>query len=103
MKTLLVLAQNPDFAEAVRAAVNPEAYRVIHRLDLDEAEPLLQGALFNGCIIDAESDDGRWIWMVERLRRRAPGSPILCYTGTSAAEWEEEAYLMGVTHVLMKP
>ncbi len=103
MKTLLVLAQNPDFAEAVRAAVNPEAYRVIHRLDLDEAEPLLHGNLFSGCVIDAESDDGRWIWMVERLRRHAPGSPILCYAGASAAEWEEEAYLMGVTHVLMKP
>lgn len=103
MKTLLVLAQNPDFAEAVRAAVNPEDCRVIHRLDLDEAEPLLHGNLFNGCVIDAESEDGRWIWMVESLRRRAPGIPILCYTGANAAEWEEQAYLMGVTHVLMKP
>ena len=26
MKTLLVLAEHPDFAEAVRAAVNPEQY-----------------------------------------------------------------------------
>jgi signal transduction histidine kinase len=103
MKTLLVLAQNPDFAEAVRAAVNPESYRIIHRLDLDEAEPLLHGTLFSGCVIDAESGDGRWIWMVERLKRRTPWCPILVYTGGNAGEWEEEAYLMGVTHVLMKP
>ncbi len=103
MKTLLVLAQNPDFAEAIRVAVNPENYRIIHRLDLDEAEPLLHGSFFGGCLIDAESGDGRWIWMVEKLRQRVPGSPILVYTGTNAREWEEEAYLMGVTHVLMKP
>ena len=29
MKTLLVLAEHPDFAEAVRAGINPEQYRVI--------------------------------------------------------------------------
>ena len=33
MKTLLVLAEHPDFAEAIRAGVNPEHYRVIARTE----------------------------------------------------------------------
>jgi hypothetical protein len=41
MKTLLVLAPHPDLAEAVRAALNPERYRFIHRISLEEAEPIL--------------------------------------------------------------
>jgi signal transduction histidine kinase len=103
MKTLLVLAQHPDFAEAVRAAVNPESYRIIHRLSLDEAEPLLHGALFSACIFDVEPGDARWIWMVEKLRQRAPQCPIIVYGSADVREWEEEAYLMGVAHVLAKP
>ena len=45
MKTLLVLAQHPDVAEAVRAAGGPDQYRVLHRMNLEEAEPLLVRAL----------------------------------------------------------
>ncbi len=103
MKTLLVLAQHPDFAESVRAAVNPENYRIIHRLSLDEAEPLLHGALFSVCIIDVEPGNAQWIWMIEKLRRRVPRCPVIVYGGANAPEWEEEAYLMGVAQVLAKP
>jgi signal transduction histidine kinase/CheY-like chemotaxis protein len=103
MKTLLVLAQHPDFAEAVRAAVNPENYRVIHRVNLDEAEPLMHAALFSACIIDAGADGPQWVWMIEKLRRRAPACPVIVYTAEKAWEWEEEAYLMGVAHVVVKP
>ena len=40
MKTILVLAPHPQLAEAIRSALNPEHYRVMHRLSLEEAEPL---------------------------------------------------------------
>ena len=103
MKTLLVLAQHPSFAEAVRAAVNPEGYRMIHRFSLEEAEPLLHGALFGACIIDADAGNARWIWMIEKLRQRVPQCPIIVYTGAEGWEWEEEAYLLGVSHVVAKP
>ena len=103
MKTLLVIAEHPDFAEAIRAAVNPESYRVVHRVNLDEAEPLLHASLFSGCVIDAEAGGAQWMWMIEKLRRRAPHCPIIVYTGAKAWEWEEEAYLMGVAHVVVKP
>ncbi len=103
MKTLLVLAQSPDFAEAVRAALNPENYRVIHRISLEEAEPLLHHGLFNVCLMDVESTEVQGIWMIEKLRRQAPLSPLLVYTGSKVWGWEEEAYLKGAAHVLAKP
>jgi signal transduction histidine kinase/CheY-like chemotaxis protein len=103
MKTLLVLAEHPDFAEAVRAAVNSGLYRVIHRTSLEEAEPLLVHGLAEACILDVELANVQGIWSFEKLRRRAPNCPIIVYTGVKPWEWEEEAYLQGATHVLAKP
>ena len=103
MKTLLVLAQSPDFAEAVRAAVTPENYRVIQRFSIEEAEPLLQHGLFNVCLMDVESTEVQGIWMIEKLRRQVPHCPLLVYTGSKVWGWEEEAYLKGAAHVLAKP
>ncbi len=103
MKTLLVLAAHPDFAEAVRAGVNPEQYRVIDRATLDEAEPMLAHGLAQACIVDVELTSVQGIWFLEKLRRIAPRCPVIIYTGTKASEWEEEAYLQGAAHVLPKP
>jgi signal transduction histidine kinase len=103
MKTLLVLAEHPDLAEAVRAAVNAEQYRVLHRFNLEEAEPLLAHGLAQACIVDVELNNVQGIWFLERLRRRAPKCPVIVYAGAMQWEWEEEAYLQGAAHVLVKP
>jgi signal transduction histidine kinase/DNA-binding response OmpR family regulator len=103
MKTLLVLAPHPELAETVRAGLNPEQYRVIHRVDLDEAEPLLAHGLANACLIDVELTGVQGIWILEKLRRRDAKCPLIVFTGAKQTEWEEEAYLHGVTHVLAKP
>src|SRR5258708_2998799 len=103
MRTLLVLAQHPALAEAVRAAVNPEAYRIVHRAGVDEAEPFLAHGLAEGVIIEVGTNDVQGVWMLEKLHRRAPRGPVLIYTGASPWEWEEEAYLQGVAHVLTLP
>jgi signal transduction histidine kinase/ActR/RegA family two-component response regulator len=103
MKTLLVLAQHPDFAEAVRAAINPEQYRVLHRANLNEAEPLLVHGLIGACIVDVELASVPGIWFFEKLRQKTPKCPVIIYTGAKPWEWEEEAYLHGATHVLTKP
>ncbi len=103
MKTLLVLAQHPDLAESVRAGLNPEQYRVLHRVSVDEAEPMLAHGLVDACIADVELTSVQGIWFLERIRRRAPKCPVIIYTGARQWEWEEEAYLQGVTYVLTKP
>jgi signal transduction histidine kinase/CheY-like chemotaxis protein len=103
MKTILVLSHHPDFAETIRAGLNPEQYRVVHRLSVEEAEPLLTHGLAGACILDIDLMGVEGIWIIERLRRRDPKAPIIAYTSASQSEWEEEAFLHGVTHVLTKP
>src|SRR3954471_12113613 len=103
MKTVLVLAQHPELAESIRAGLNSDTYRVIHRLSLEEAEPLLHYGLLNACFVDVELTNVQGIWMIEKLRKLLPNCPILVYTGPKQWEWEEEAYLKGVAHVLAKP
>jgi signal transduction histidine kinase len=103
MKTLLVLAQHPEFADTVSAALNPEQYRVIYRSNVDEAEPFLAHALADVAILDVELTGVQGTWLLEKLRRRAPKCPIILYTGARQWEWEEEAYAQGVAHVLSKP
>jgi nitrogen-specific signal transduction histidine kinase/DNA-binding NarL/FixJ family response regulator len=103
MKTLLVLAPHPEMADAVRAAVNPEKYRIIHRIGIDEAEPLLTHGMLDICILDVELTSAQGIWVLEKLRRRLPSCPVLAYSAAREWQWEEEAYLQGVSHVLAKP
>src|SRR5450432_1703851 len=103
MKTILVLSSHPDFAEAVRASLNPEQYRVVHRLNADEAEPLLAHSLASACILDVHLMGVEGVWAIERIRRRETKSPIIAYTAGNQSDWEEEAFLHGVTHILTKP
>ena len=103
MKTLLVLAQHPDFADSVSAALNPEQYRVIHRSSVDEAEPFLAHGLADLLILDVELTTVQGTWLLEKLRRRGPKCPVIIYTGARQWEWEEEAYAQGASHVLSKP
>jgi signal transduction histidine kinase len=103
MKTLLVLAEHPDFAAAIRAAVSPERYRVVHRTGVDEAESMLRPELVGICIADADLTGVESLWLVERVRHRLPHCPMLVYAGTARPEWEEEIYLRGVRQVLAKP
>ena len=103
MKTILVLSPHPDFAAAVSACLNPEQYRVVHRHSADEGEPLLVHGLAAACILDADLMGVESVWVIERIRRRDAKTPIIAYTEQVQSEWEEEAFLRGVTQILTKP
>jgi CheY-like chemotaxis protein len=103
MKTLLVLAQHPELADVIRRDLNPEQYRIVHRANFEEAEPLLAHGLAQACVLDMELAGVQEIWQLEKVRRRAPKCPILVFAGPKHLEWEEEAYLKGATYVLSKP
>jgi nitrogen-specific signal transduction histidine kinase/DNA-binding NarL/FixJ family response regulator len=103
MRTLLVLAEHPGLAEAVQAALNRESYRVLHRSSLEEAEPLLVHGLADVCILETELNNVQAIWLLEKLRRRAPLCPLIVFATAKTWEWEEEAYLQGVSHILSPP
>jgi signal transduction histidine kinase/CheY-like chemotaxis protein len=103
MRTILALSNHPGFAEAIGAGLPHGQYRVVHRLTVDEAEPLLVHGLVAACILDADLLDVEIVWAVDRLRRFDDRSPIIVYTSASESAWEEEAFLHGVVHVLLKP
>ncbi|HUE36699.1 MAG TPA: response regulator, partial [Candidatus Acidoferrum sp.] len=103
MKTILVLSPHPDFVETIRAGLNTEEYRVVHRMDVDGAEPLLVHGIASACIVDIDLLGMQGVWIIERLRKRDPKCPIIAYTAATSSDWEEEAFLQGVTHVLTTP
>lgn len=103
MKTVLVLTPHPDFADTIRTGLNPEQYRVVHRVTLEEAEPLLAHGLVQICLLDLEMDGVKGVWVLEKIRRQDSKCPLVVVSDTKQPEWEEEAYLQGVAHVLAKP
>jgi len=88
MKTILVLSPHPDFAEVIQAGLNPEDYRIVHRIGVEEAEPLLTHGLVRACILDVDLIGVQGVWVIERLRLRDSKRPIIAYTSTSQSEWE---------------
>ena len=103
MKTILVLSPHPNFAGTIGNGLNAEEYRIVHRLNIDEGEPLLVHGLISACILDVDLLGVESVWVIERLRRRDTKTPIIAYTESVQSDWEEEAFLRGVTHVLTKP
>jgi nitrogen-specific signal transduction histidine kinase/CheY-like chemotaxis protein len=103
MKTILVLSSHPDFAETVRESLDPAQYRVVHRLNVEEAEPLLVHGLTAACVLDADLLDVDSVWVIERFRRFDARTPIIACSSENRADWEDEAFLHGATHVLTKP
>ena len=103
MKTLLVLAPHPELADTLRKGLNPDQYRVVHRANLEDAEPLLAHGLASACIVDVEVTSVQDVWIIEKIRRHAPRCPIILFAAVKQWQWEEEAYLKGATYVLTKP
>ena len=103
MKTILVLSSHPDFAEAIRTSLGSEQYRVVHRHTVEEGEPLLVHGLIAACVLDADLIGVECVWIIERLRRRDARTPIIAYTEAPQSDWEEEAFLRGVSQILTKP
>src|SRR6185436_10506410 len=103
MKTLLVLAAHPEFPSSVRTALNPEEFRVVHRAEISDAEPLFHSGNVDAVVIDVEQDDVRSLWTIEKLRRIRPQCPIIAFTAATGWDLAEEAYLQGVSYILPKP
>lgn len=103
MKTILVLAQNPELPNAIRSALESHPYRIIHRPDLDEAEPLIRHGALDACLLDADQPQVQAMWIIEKLRELSPELPVLVFSTVRSPDWEEIAYLRGVSQVLLKP
>jgi signal transduction histidine kinase/DNA-binding NarL/FixJ family response regulator len=103
MRTLLVITRQPMFASAIEAALDPARYRVICKEDPVMAGALLTRGAMDGAILDLDVQDALAIRSIEEMRALAPDTPLLVFATTGYQAWEEQAYLLGVTHVLEKP
>ena len=41
--------------------------------------------------------------MIEQVRQAAPAAPLIVVSSAKQWEWEEDAYLLGVFHIITKP
>lgn len=103
MRTLLVLTRQPSFCAALQTVLDPVRFQFITKEAVNEAELLLVRGAIDAVILDVELTDVRAIRMVTDLRNFAPSCPVIVYAGAKQWEWEEDAYLLGVEHVLTKP
>jgi signal transduction histidine kinase/DNA-binding NarL/FixJ family response regulator len=103
MKTLLVISPNNSLAAAVRATLDSSRYRIIEHDSFREDQLRLTGASIDLCVFDADLTTVEPSRIIERLRRLLPRCPVILYATDSHWSWEEEAYLLGVSHVLSKP
>jgi len=103
MKTVLVIAPNSTLAAAVRNALGSERYRVIEHTDVREDVLRLTAYSIDACVIDVDLTTIEPIRHIERLRRVLPHCPMILYATDSQRGWEEEAWLLGVNHILKKP
>jgi nitrogen-specific signal transduction histidine kinase/DNA-binding response OmpR family regulator len=103
MRTLLVVTAQPSLAAAIQAVLEPVKFQLIIKEGVADAEFLLARGAIDATLLDVELTDARAIRAIEDLKSFAPGCPVIVYTGSKQWDWEEDAYLLGVAHVLMKP
>jgi signal transduction histidine kinase/DNA-binding NarL/FixJ family response regulator len=103
MKTILVIAPTHSLAAAVRNAIGPENYRVVEHSELREDVLRLTAHSIDACVIDVDLTTIEPIRNIERLRAVLPTCPMILYASGSHRGWEEDAYLLGVNHILQKP
>jgi signal transduction histidine kinase/DNA-binding NarL/FixJ family response regulator len=103
MNTVVVIAPQSELAAAVRAALDPSLYRVIEQADLSEDEMRLSATSLDACICEVDLTTAQPIRALERLRRILPHCPMILYAAAPGLEWEEEAYLLGASQILVKP
>src|SRR4051794_16520396 len=103
MRTLLVVTQQAATATAFASTLDAAQFQLIVKEDVADAEFLLTRDAIDAAILDLDLTDARATRAIQQLKSFAPGCPILVYATTKQWEWEEDAYLQGVQHVLTKP
>ncbi len=103
MRTLLVIAKQSGLAAALRTVLDENEYRLLSHEEVWEAESLLMHGAVDICVLDAELTDVQPMRALKQIRRYASACPIIIYTSNTQWEWEEEAYMLGVQHILTKP
>ena len=103
MRTLLILSKLKVVSTAIEAATDTSKYQIIVKEDLRAAESLLTRGAIDAVVLDLELTDISAIRNIEQVRAAAPDAPLIVVTSEKHWEWEEDAFLLGVAHVMTKP
>jgi len=103
MRTLLILSKLRAFPAAIEAAADFSKYQLIVKEDLRAAESLLSRGAIDAILLDLELTDVHAIRLIEQVRQAALDTPLVVVTTGKQWEWEEDAFLLGVSHVITKP
>lgn len=103
MKTVCVISTQPELANALRAVLPAETFRVMPQAEWSDDLARVTGGLLDLIVLDADLTSVEPIRLLERIRQRLPGCPVYVFAGRRQPEWEEEAYLRGARHVFTKP
>jgi len=103
MYTLLVITNHRSFAASIEAALDSASYRVISKEDTASAGALLGRSAIDAIILDIDHTNGVPTRVIEQVRTLDPDCPLFVFASNGSRDWEEEAYLLGTTHVLEKP
>ncbi len=103
MKTLVALSERSHFADALRAILSDEVWRVIHHQHPWEDGLLTVPGAVDVVCVEADLISVAAIDLLGKLRKLQPDAPIFLYFAETRREWEEEAYLAGATYLLSKP
>jgi signal transduction histidine kinase/CheY-like chemotaxis protein len=103
MQTLLIISPLTTFATAIEAALGVADFRVIAKPNTASAASLFARRAFDAVVVDIEVNGSKATRVVDEIRQLDPHVPIIIFAGETRKEWEEEAYLLGVSHVLDKP
>jgi signal transduction histidine kinase/DNA-binding NarL/FixJ family response regulator len=103
MHTVLVLTYQPTFASGIVAVLDPARWRVLSHEDAASAAQIAARQAVDAVILDVDLNNAQILDAVKVVRDRVSTVPLIVYSAEGHCHWEEEAYLMGVSHVLEKP
>ena len=103
MHTLLVITHQSSLAAGIESALDAATYRVITKEDAVSAGSLLGRGAVDAIILDVEHSSTTAMRAIEEVRALDPDCPLIVFAGSGPRSWEEQAYLLGVAHVLEKP
>jgi putative two-component system response regulator len=100
-----VLLVENDLARAGRATEALEStiedLRVVHALDIASAEKLWETSTWSAAVL-GQPPDGEGLELIGRIRKTAPGIPIVMMTGEGSETVAVEAFRQGVTDYVVK-
>jgi signal transduction histidine kinase/DNA-binding NarL/FixJ family response regulator len=103
MNTLLVISDQNSFADSLRPVLDADRFTIIARSEVLPGDSFLSRSQADVCILDGDLTSVKPIRMIESVLRLLPLCPIIVFSSARQWEWEEDAYLLGVMHVLSKP